>query len=639
MEKAGKIDKIGKLVRKEIGELEPYTCARDLYKEADAFLDANENSFGACISPVEGVRLNSYPDSDQNRLRDAIASYAGVERDEKIGKQFFQTCKLPRCCETFNLQAENILVGNGSDEIIDLCVRTFVGAGENIISVEPGYSMYGVCARAQGANVKVSLLGKDFQPDVKAILAQADAKTKMIFIVSPNSPVGAPVKIAKIEELARRANAVVFVDEAYVEFGGQSAAGLVEKYDNLIISRTFSKAWGLAGLRVGYAISNRKVISIIRRLKAPYNLNSLSSALALKALKSGREKMLANCRKIRIEREKLRQALEGLGFSVYPSVCNFLLAKPPLGAMTASRMQKEIAKSWIIVRDRSGMPTLQNTFRITIGMPGQNAKLLAQIRKLLKQGAKYDCVLFDMDGVLIDVSKSYIAAIGKTANDYLGNLEKQEKTGTGKSIGKRMVGGRGLVEGRRLIGREEIDAIKALPGFNNDWDATFALVRQAMNKESVGLAKPLTSKDRKGRLYASLKGKFQEYYLNGPIQAEKPLVDADFLACLKKSGVKLGIVTGRPRAEAEFAVGNNSWQALFPDKNIVALEDCDEEKPSPKPVLLAIARLGAKNPIYIGDNVSDYEACRKAGVPCIIIGNGTAGDWNIGKMSDLMVMV
>ncbi|MCX6769306.1 MAG: aminotransferase class I/II-fold pyridoxal phosphate-dependent enzyme [Candidatus Micrarchaeota archaeon] len=250
--------KIEKLFRKEVLQLKPYTCARDLCKKADAFLDANENSFGSCIGSVAGVKLNRYPDSDQLELRQEIAKYAGVKR-------------------------ENVLVGNGSDEVIDLCIRAFVSIGDNVVSLEPGYSMYSVCAEAQGANAKQVLLDKEFQPDIGAVLAASNSRTKIIFLVSPNSPVGVPVEYVKIEELAGKTDAILFVDEAYIEFGGKSAVSLIEKYDNLVISRTFSKAWGLAGLRVGYAVSNERIISVLRSLKAPYNVNSLSAALVTKA--------------------------------------------------------------------------------------------------------------------------------------------------------------------------------------------------------------------------------------------------------------------------------------------------------------------------------------------------------------------
>ena len=585
------MDKIAKNIRKGIAALEPYTCARDLYKTAESFMDANENSFGSSIPNVEGVALNRYPDSDQNELRDEIAKYAGVKR-------------------------ENVLVGNGSDEIIDLCVRAFVEMGENVISLEPGYSMYGVCAKSVGAGVKKVPLDGNFQPDIEAVAKATDEKTKIIFLVSPNSPVGVQVEPKLIEGLAIKTGSMLFVDEAYIEFGGQSAAKLVEKYENLIVSRTFSKAWGLAGLRVGYMIANKKVIALLRKLKSPYNVNSLSASLAAKALKSGRSTMEGNLVKMRNEREKMRNELASLGFFVYPSVCNFLLARPPLCAKTAPEMQKEIAAKGMIIRDRSTMPMLQNTFRITIGTQEENRKLMDYVREIVKAGGDYDSVLFDMDGVLVDVSKSYRVAIEKTANWYI------EKTKAGSKVTQ-----------------ANITSLKTVVGFNNDWDVTYALVKALKQKTRFEDARPLSQAERKGDVYAKLKEKFQGFYLNGLIQAEVPLVSPKTLDAIVASGKKLGIVTSRPREEAKFAIKNNSWEKYFNPGNIVAQEDCSEEKPSPKPVLAAIEALGAKRPVYVGDSSSDYAACVAAKVPCVIVGQGAKGDWNIERADDILAII
>jgi histidinol-phosphate aminotransferase len=582
---------VDRLARKEVAQLAPYTCARDLYKQADAFLDANENSFGGSVGPVEGIDLSRYPDSDQTELRREIAQYAGV----KPG---------------------NVLVGNGSDEIIDLCIRSFVETGDNVVSLEPGYSMYGVCAAAAGGRVKEVLLDSQFQLDLPSIAAATDPRTKIVFLVSPNSPAGVPVKKESIVRLLKQSGTIVFVDEAYVEFGGESCTDLVEEYENLIVSRTFSKAWGLAGLRVGYAISNEKTISLLRRLKAPYNVNALSGALALRALRSGVARMEENVAKIRAEREWLREKLDGLGFEVYASVCNFLLTRPPLGAASASEMQKRIASEGLIVRDRSSMKAIPNTFRITIGTPEQNRKLLDCIRKSLEAGAGYDCVLFDMDGVLVDVRNSYRKAIEETANWY---------------FAKNGIAAR--------AGQQEISEIKSISGFNNDWDATFALVRAAKEGLDPKSAVPLTKEERQGELYSKLKERFQEIYLGGLIRNEPALVANETLAKLRKAGMKIGIVTGRPREEAMLALQNNGWQEYFPQGSVVALEDCDEEKPSPAPLLLAAKRLGASRLIYVGDSTSDAAACKSAKIPCVIVGSAARGDWNVRSTDEILSVV
>lgn len=581
---------IENLARSEVRELKPYVCARDLYKEGKVLLDANENSFGASIAETPfGVALNRYPDSDQNELRSALAKYTKVD-------------------------AENILVGNGSDEIIDLAIRAFVSPGENIISVEPGYSMYGVCAKAAGANSKCVLLGKDFQLDADAVLRAADEKTKMIFIVSPNSPVGCEMEKETLLKIAREANALVFVDEAYIEFGGTSLAQEVQNYPNLIVSRTLSKAWGLAGIRIGYALSSKETISLMRRIKPPYNVNSLSAKIALEAVSKNIATMQKNTEKIKAEREALAKKLSALGFFIFPSVCNFLLVRPPQNSKTAGEIQKALAALGMLVRDRSNMPLLQNTLRITIGTEEENAQLLEAIKETL--GMKFDCVLFDMDGVLVDVSSSYRIAIEKAANEYF------QKEGISCNISQ-----------------AEVSKIKSTSGFNNDWDATYALVRAQKKGTGIEDAKPLGEKEKQSPLYLELKGTFQNFYLNGLMQKEKPLISARTLRALREAGLKMCIVTGRPRKEAQFAIENNGWEEYFPAGRIVALEDCEYEKPDPAPLLLAMEKLRAKNPIYIGDSISDVEACIGAKVRCISVRKDVKADFNVPATDNILEVI
>lgn len=573
---------VEKLARDSVRRLKPYVCARDLYKGGKVLLDANENAFGPSVAAAPfGIMLNRYPDSDQNALRIALSKYAGVSQ-------------------------ENILIGNGSDEIIDLAMRTFVCEGENIISVEPGYSMYEVCARAAGASTKRVPLNADFQLDSDAILSAADAKTKMIFIVSPNSPIGCEMERNALLKILRNANAIVFVDEAYVEFGGASLAREVKNFPNLIVSRTFSKAWGLAGMRVGYALACRETISLMRRIKPPYNVNSLSAKIALESVSRNLMRMRKNVSEMRRQRESLAKSLRAIGFFVFPSVCNFILVRPPQNSMGASKMQKMLAQNGLIVRDRSSMALVQNTFRITIGTREENAQLLLEIKKLL--GLRTNCVLFDMDGVLVDVGKSYREAMRKSASEFLG----------------------------KKIPTAAVEKIKSLSGFNNDWDATYALVKFMQGRE----IKPLSAKEKASPLYAQLQGIFQKCYLGKLMRKETPLVRTSTLRALQKRGIKLGIVTGRPKKEAQIAIRRNKWGRFFASKNVIALEDCKKEKPDPAPILLAMKKLGAASPLYIGDSISDVAACKAAGIKCIRIGKGQdgrrLGDFNLQKTDDIL---
>ncbi|MCX6769307.1 MAG: HAD-IA family hydrolase [Candidatus Micrarchaeota archaeon] len=279
-------------------------------------------------------------------------------------------------------------------------------------------------------------------------------------------------------------------------------------------------------------------------------------------------------------------------------------------------MQKEIAEQGIIVRDRSSMPLLANTFRITVGTPKQNGKFLKCLKAALGKSAEYDAVLFDMDGVLIDVSKSYRAAIEKTANNYFASKQADIR-----------------------VTQEEVAKIKSVSGFNNDWDATYGLVKCLENGILIETATLLGKEEKESALYLELKAAFQEIYLYGLITEEKSMISAKTLGEIAASGMRIGIVTGRPRAEAEFAVRRNGWEKYFPAKSMIALEDCDEEKPSPKPLLLAAKRIGANNPIYVGDSASDAAACKAAGIPCVIVGTEAIGDWNVKKSDDILAVV
>lgn len=347
------------LVRDELTRLSPYVCARDLYKGADVLLDANESPYpcsDACVDA--GLPLNRYPDSDSTELIAQLAAYAGVGPDQ-------------------------VLAGNGSDEIISLTLSAIAQRGDNVVTVQPGYSMYGVCARILGVEERVALLGAGFRFDADAVLAQVDARTRGIFFPSPNSVVGTAAGSDAIQRLLESFDGVVFLDEAYVEFGGTSAVALLGEFENLVISRTLSKAWGLAGLRVGYALANPSFIRALRKLKPPYNVGSVNQYLAVRALREGRATMERNVASIRSERERLGAQLARRGMNVFDSVANFVLVRVPFG-LDSLKIQRQLAQKGVIVRDRSTLPLLGNCLRITIGTPQEDNRLLQALDSILE---------------------------------------------------------------------------------------------------------------------------------------------------------------------------------------------------------------------------------------------------------------
>ena len=329
------MDNINNLIRKNIVSLTTYSSARDEYKSNEGiFLDANENPFGS---------LNRYPDPYQWRLKQVLSS------QKKIA-------------------IENILIGNGSDEIIDLVQRVFCEPKEDkIIICPPTYGMYQVYANINNVEVISIPLSDDFQLNTKAILAQ---NAKILYLCSPNNPTGNSLK--NLEYIIENFNGIVFLDEAYIDFSEQpSLVSKISQYPNLIVSQTFSKARGLAAVRVGIAYANEAIISVLNKVKPPYNVSQLNQETAVKSL-ADEANFKSNVQLIIAEREKLKIALLELDFvvKIYPSEANFLLIEME----NATAIYNSLIEQQIITRNRSSV--VKNTIRITIGTPRENQQLL-----------------------------------------------------------------------------------------------------------------------------------------------------------------------------------------------------------------------------------------------------------------------
>ena len=340
-------------VRPHIKELTPYTSARHLYGGGQRlFLDANENPY-ATVAHETGQALNRYPDPDCGPLRAALASWLGTE-------------------------PEQFWIGNGSDEVLDLLVRTFVDPGEPVVVCTPTYGMYELTARAHDAEVRRAPLDEHFDLDVPASAAAARG-AKLVFICSPNNPTGNLLSPERVEELARTFDGLVVVDEAYVEFSGRpSLVERVTAHGNLAILRTFSKAWGLAAARVGYLVADPRVVEYLDRVNLPYPLSTLSTQVALRALENAAQ-MLQQVAKIAAERARLSDRLKALGLEVFPSDANFVLVRIPNAAHVYRRLVEEFD---IVVRDRSNIPGLENCLRITSGRPEDTDRLCAALEAI-----------------------------------------------------------------------------------------------------------------------------------------------------------------------------------------------------------------------------------------------------------------
>lgn len=342
------------LVRENIKKMTPYSSARHEFSgAATVFLDANENAFG---SPLP-VNYNRYPDPLQMPLKEKISQIKGVP-------------------------ASNIFLGNGSDEAIDLLFRIFCEPGkDNVILFPPTYGMYEVCAEINNVAVKKVPLTTDYQLDLEATEASVDANTKMIFVCSPNNPTGNSIERSAIEVLLNNFDGLVVIDEAYINYARQKTfITELTEYPNLVILQTLSKAWGLAGLRLGMAFAGQPVIDYMNRVKYPYNINTATQQLALEALSN--ISSVNNWTKTTVvQKDNLSEALLALPVTekVYPSDANFILVK-----MTdARRIYEYLAGRGIIVRDRSKVMLCDDCLRITIGTPEENNQLLEALKKYM----------------------------------------------------------------------------------------------------------------------------------------------------------------------------------------------------------------------------------------------------------------
>ncbi len=345
---------IEQLVRKNILNFKPYKSARTLSMEG-VLLDANENSFGSVLE--NNLSLNRYPDPMQYSIRDKLSKH-------------------------LNINYKNLILGVGSDEIIDLLIRIFCVPGkDSVVVTEPTYGMYRVVCNINDVSVLTVPLNNRFQIDVKKTLNEITRHTKLIFLCSPNNPTGNRISKKSIYNLLKKFNGIVVVDEAYIDFSEEnSLIHEVKNYRNLVVLRTFSKAWGLAGVRAGYAVADELIIKLLFKVKAPYNLNKLTLQVITEALANiSRKKQLV--KKINAEKEKLSSVLNKLRGvqKVFYSDANFILFR----VKNAKRVYEKLSSEGIIVRDLSSNPKLINCLRVTVGTPKENKLFISKLKEIL----------------------------------------------------------------------------------------------------------------------------------------------------------------------------------------------------------------------------------------------------------------
>lgn len=342
---------INNLVRLNIVELKPYSSARDEFQSTGnemIFLDANENPFQTDV--------NRYPDPQQRDLKAILADKKGLE-------------------------VHNILLGNGSDEVLDLLFRAFCEPGvDNIITLLPTYGMYAVLANINNIENREVLLKRNFEPNISEILKIVGPKTKMIFLCSPNNPTGNSFSEEIVSEILESFNGIVVIDEAYIDFSEQESwLKKLQQNPNLVITQTLSKAYGMAGIRLGICYASEEIIRILNKIKPPYNVNELTQQRAISKL-SNQDKVNQEIADIKNERARLFKVLLQIKYikKVYESDANFLLIKVD----NANKRYDQLLDKGIVIRNRNSQPLCENTLRITVGTKLENEKLIIALGDL-----------------------------------------------------------------------------------------------------------------------------------------------------------------------------------------------------------------------------------------------------------------
>jgi histidinol-phosphate aminotransferase len=516
--------------------LRPVPIASDTLR-----LDGNEGSEppGALLAmaatlPLESLR--NYPDLEP--LQRAIAARHGVE-------------------------ADRVVVTAGADDAMDRVFRAFAGPGDEVIVPTPTFEMVHRFAQTSGAEVRTTPWGNRFPlAEVAALIGDA---TRMVVVISPNNPTGRVVSAAELSEVAQAAgDALVLFDHVYAEYADQDLSAAALEHPNVVVLRTFSKAFGLAGCRVGYALAAPEIAAVLRNVANPYPVSSVSAHLALERLTGSRRDIEQHIERVRQERGQLTARLAALGIDCPQSQGNFLLAD--FGAQAAF-VDRGLASLGVLVRRFPDRPEISSSLRITL--PGDQAKFTRLLR-VLDTVLEPQALLFDLDGVLADVEDSYRRSALETIASF------------GASVT-----------------REELRAASLGEDANNDW----VLCRRLLAERGLEFS------------LAEVTERFQTFYLGvdgraGYRERERLIVPRGVLAGWAKR-LPLAVVTGRPRAEAEWFLERHGLGDLF--SAVITLEDA-RPKPDPAPVRLALEWLGVERAWMLGDTPDDVAAARGARV-------------------------
>ncbi len=533
--------------RRFLARIAPY-AKTDGSRRDNIRLDLNENRFPPAPGVVRALRrlaagaLAMYPESEP--LRRELAKFHGLE-------------------------AENVLLANGGDQAIRWVFETFVEMGNTVVWAAPTFSIYPLSARLRQARIQSVPFTGDFNFPLEKILSLLARKPSLLVLVSPNNPTGTVINDDALRRMLQRSEkTLVLLDEAYGFFSGLDHAAWIREFPSLVILNSFSKAFALAGMRLGYLLGAGEMLKEIEKVALPYPVGSASIQAGLAAL-SDVKQARQQARRMQQQKKSLIKALEKLDVSCRDTDANFLLARFD----DAGAVWEKLRQRGVLVKSLAQEPQLADCLRITVGTRSDHRRLLSALDRILP----FQAVLLDMDGVLVDARRSCDEAVLRTVEHFCGRRPR----------------------------RREWQALRLFAGHNNDWHAAAALLRERGCRVA----------------FTEVKAHFQAIYLGGQDDGlrlrEKWLLSATVLEKLRNR-FQLGIVTGRPRAEAEWTLKRFGVERCF--SVLVGAEDTGSKpKPHPLGIRLALRRLGVQRTLYVGDRVDDMLAARAAGCRAIAI--------------------
>lgn len=505
-------------------------------------LDFNENTVGfpEAYDGIEPTLLTAYPEYDE--FQDKLSRLWGIPR-------------------------ERILLTNGSDEGLFVIAFTFIEPNQDTaVTTTPTFALIPHYLKlVQGRLVEVPYTSR-FEYDLDTIETVLKGGVKLAVFASPDNPVGAVLPVDAVRDWCGRYPDTLFViDEAYAEYSGVTVLPLLDQFDNLLVTRTFSKAWGLAGLRLGVVIGNEKLVEAMQRVRSPYSVNALALQTASRLLDQA-DAVRAEARSTMARKARIVAAVQERGYRVVEGRGNFFMIGVGWEAPEFCRFFRERG---ILLRDRSGHPFLRGLVRVSVGTEAEMARFL----EVLDEYRRTHVLLFDMDGTLVDTTRSFDATVKTIVEKYSG----------------------------QPLTDEELNALRAEGGWNDDWDATVELLRRrGVNKT-----------------YQEVGREAMSLYLQLAPHTENWLLEPELLARLQRR-YRLGVVTGRCRMEFD-GVWKDRFEQYF--ELVVCQDDAPQAGKKPEPDLLHAAAevLGAQSGIYVGNSVDDMQAARAAGMRRIAV--------------------